>query len=486
MTRIRFRSELLISMIWTCLLLVLTSCGGSGPLADGGIGGTGVVSVGSVTGLGSIKVNGVHYLVTGASYTREDAGSVVLDSEAQTVIKVGMVVEVDGELNVDGVNGQSSTISYEDVLEGNIENVALLGGAVKVLTILKQQVIVENGFTKFNGVTYAGLDGFVGSLEVSGFRLNDGRVQATYVENRVIGRLEVKGIVTTVNTSTSFDIGSLNVQHSAAITVVAGDLVEVKGSAYTDPILTATTVSIETDGFSVANKDEAEIEGFVSGNDQINVGDQFLVRGQAVTFSPATQFIGGSVADLVDGAKVEAEGRLTAGVLAARKITIKEGVRLEADIASIDTGNGTLTLAGLPGVTIIVAPTTTELNGTTGLTGASPLSVGNHIRIRGQETSTSGTVLATRLDLRSASADVELRGPVEDDPIVPNQITILGISVNTAPVSIFSIEEDDGTTVTATNSTDFFNRLVPSEIVKLKGTISGFVTWTEAQKQNEP
>ncbi len=481
MTRIRSRYELLFNMICACLVLLMAACGGGGGLlADGGIGGSGVVSAGSVSSLGSIVVNGVHYRVTDANYTREDESSVVLGSESQTEIRVGMVVEVDGELDMDDINGQALTIRYEDVLEGPNDTSSLvsLDGTVKILSILNQQVIVEDGFTELNGVTYAGLDSFSGILEVSGFRHSDGRIQATYLENRTVPRLEIKGVVTLVNSATSFDIGSLSVLHDGTVPVTPQTLVEVKGSAYAASTLTATTVRIESEGFSVANKDAAEIEGFVSDLS----GSQFKVNGQNVTISATTLFDGGAVTDLVNGSKVEAEGVLSGSVLAARKISFKEGVRLESNIASIVAGNGTLTLEGLTNVIVVVDAATTEFNGTSGLTA---LNIGDHVKVRGQVTSTAGTVLATRLDLVSPSSDVELRGPVEDDPIVPGQITILNISVDTTPISIFSIEEDDGITVTQTTSSDFFNRLVPNEIVKLIGTLAGSVNWNQAEKQNE-
>ncbi len=494
MTRIRYRSEFLFNMICACLLLLLAACGGSsGLLADGGIGGTGIVSSGSVSSLGSIVVNGVDYRVSGANYTREDEVPVELLSESQTAIKVGMVVEVDGELDDNSIDGQALTIRYEDVLEGPIEAVDTLGGTVKVLTILNQQVIVEEGFTALNGVAFGGLDSFSGMLEVSGFRLNDGRIQATYLENRATGRLEIKGVVTAVNSTTSFAIGNLIVSHAGSVAVSTDDLVEVKGSEFIGSTLSATTVSLESAGFSVADKDGAEIEGFVSGSDPISAAEQFLVNGQAVTFSDTTQFEGGTVTDLVNGSKAEAEGVLSAGVLSATKISFKEGVRLESNVASIDAGNGTLTLKGLTELTIIVDGATTELDETTGLSGDSPLALGDHVRIRGQATLTAGTVLATRLrkDSPSAATDpftVTLRGP-SDDPVVVDQISILGISNNTSLLSSFKffVEDDDGT-ATETDRANFYSGLAPGVVVKLEGNmndVDSAPTWNKAERHIE-
>lgn len=482
MIRIRSRYEFLFSMICACLVLLLAACGGGGGLlADGGIGGTGVVSSGSVSSLGSIVVNGVHYRVTGSTFTREDEGSVGLGSESQTEVKVGMVVEVDGELDANDIDGQALSIRYEDVLEGAVDTVTTLGGTVKVLSILEQQVIVEEGFTTLSGLTYAGLDSFSGMLEVSGFRLNDGRIQATYLESRNPGRFEIKGVVTVAG-SGSFNIGDLSVLYSGPLSIAVDDLVEVKASSYiaATSTLIATIVSSESAGFSIANKDAAEIEGFVS---EIS-GSQFKVNGQNVTISATTLFDGGAVTDLVNGSKVEAEGVLSGGVLAARKISFKEGVRLESNIAAINTVNGTLTLGGLSEVTVIVDPSTTDFNDTTtGLAGVNPLVVGDHVEVRGQATSTARTVLATGLRKVSASDRVILRGPIEA-PVLFDEVTILGKRVDTEPVLIFSIEEDDGSQ-TLSNRADFYSGLVPGEVVKLRGSLSGAVTWEQAEKQNE-
>ena len=82
--------------------------------------------------------------------------------------------------------------------------------------------------------------------------------------------------------------------------------------------------------------------------------------------------------DIAVGAKLEAEGSISGGVLTATKVSFRDAIRLEGDIASI-SGNS-LTLTGLSGVTVNVT-SITELKNVASI-GA--LAVGNHLRIRGK------------------------------------------------------------------------------------------------------
>ena len=465
---------------WLFASLLLLSCGGGGggTLADGGIGGTGITASGSITATGSIFVNGIEYRVAGAELFREGESPLTLATEQAAGVEVGMVVEVDGLRDKNASTGQAETIRYRDILEGPIDGVTPLGTNIKVLSMLGQDVVVEGGFTAMNGIDFVDLDSFLGMLEVSGFRLTDGRIQASYIENKPAGAWEIEAVITAVVNDNEFWIGDLQVFHDQAVFSV-GDLVEVKGQAYAPNNLSALSVELASTGLSSQNKTEAEVEGFVSGIS----GADFQVDGQPARFSAVTLFEQGSAADLVNGTKVEVEGALVAGVIEARKISFKETIRLEGDISMIDPATDSLTLDGLPGVTVVIGNGLTEFNGTSGF---SSLLVGDHVRIRGDLTSQTGTVEATRLDLRSPSLDVELRGPVEDNPIVPGQITILGISVDTTSISQFSIEQDDGVNHLTTDSTTFFNLLQTGEVVRLRGTLSGgSVSWDAAEKQNE-
>ena len=287
MRRTVFHRNLTSSAIITLALFILSACGGGGgSVAAGGIGGTGVIASGSVTAKGSITVNGVNYEVTGASFEREDEAPVILADESETETRLGMVLEVEGEL---GSPNKAFTIRYEDIVEGQIDSPLISETTeVKVLNILGQEVIVENGLTHFDGtLSFATIESATGFIEVNGFRRADGRIQATYLENRTgaipEGRHEIKGPVTVIAPDT-FSIQGLTVTYSGDPVLADGDLVEVKGSTYTNPVLTAVSVEIRKPGLTVSNKDAAEIEGFVEGIDPINANDTFFINGQAVIY----------------------------------------------------------------------------------------------------------------------------------------------------------------------------------------------------------
>jgi hypothetical protein len=211
-----------LSAVFIVALFFLAACGGGGgSTAGGGIGGTGVIASGTVTAKGSITVNGVKYEVSGARFEREDEPPITLADESETETRVSMVLEVEGEL---ATTNDATTIRYEDIVEGQIELPHIsLGTDVKVLNILNQEVVIENGLTQFDGsLAFTDIESEPGFIEVSGFRRADGKIQATYLEDRTFatpaGRLEVKGYVTSVGVNT-FDIGGLTVDYSGTPTL---------------------------------------------------------------------------------------------------------------------------------------------------------------------------------------------------------------------------------------------------------------------------
>ena len=149
-------------------LALMAGCGGGGgaSVADGGIGGSGVIASGSVTATGSIFVNGVEYRVQDARFEREDEAPEFLN-EIQDRVAVGMVVEVEGMLDATGSGGQALTIRYEDLVEGEIDGMTSSAPEIKVLEILAQQVLVEDGLTRFGpGLNFTTIESETGFIEV--------------------------------------------------------------------------------------------------------------------------------------------------------------------------------------------------------------------------------------------------------------------------------------------------------------------------------
>ncbi len=220
--------------------------------------------------------------------------------------------------------------------------------------------------------------------------------------------------------------------------------------------------------------DELEVEGFVT---QVLGPGDFFIGSTHVQTTAHTEFRGGTIDEIIVGAKLSAEGRLANGILTAKHVKFHEGVRLEGDIASINSGAGTLTFAGLPGITVTV-DSQTEVKTDNGASW-DDLSVGEHVRVRGRLNGTMGMV-ATRVEQRSADDDVNLQGPVQ---VVSNpNLTILGVSVNTSGISE---DEFKGLNDQPIGRAAFFNAVKVNALVKMKGRIiGGVMSWREAELED--
>ena len=113
------------------------------------------------------------------------------------------------------------------------------------------------------------------------------------------------------------------------------------------------------------------------------------------------------------------------------------------------------------------------------MTALTDLSPGQHVRLRGRVNGTN-TVIATRVELRSADDDVDLQGPVQ--AAANPTLTLLGITVNTAALSDDAFKGRNDNSI---GRTAFFNALSVGTVVKVKGrVIAGIVTWREAELED--
>jgi hypothetical protein len=114
-------------------------------------------------------------------------------------------------------------------------------------------------------------------------------------------------------------------------------------------VFTATQIDIEDledDNLRGRANEKQEIEGFVTGF-SAHPGS-FSVAGRSVRTTASTRFVGGAAADLVNNAKVEAEGVIDAGgVLVASKIEFRNvRVILHGRVTAVSTAARTLVLLG--------------------------------------------------------------------------------------------------------------------------------------------
>jgi cytoskeletal protein CcmA (bactofilin family) len=445
------------------LALVLGACGGGGGIGGtgggggGGIGGTGV-AYGSITGFGSVWVNGVEYASSGAEFRRD--GALVTQNE----LHVGMVARVNGDI----AGKTAASISVDSALKGRVEQVI----DANQMVVLGQKVEADASTVFGSGVRPV-----VGDIvEVHGLPVSDGIVAAGYVERRAAlasPPFKVTGFVKAHDTAAAtFAIGTLTVHYAGASRanmpagVWDGQLVQVKGSTCAgNPVCASLTATVvEPSGPRVQDIAEAEFEGFVNSL----TANGFVFGGQTVVVTPATVFENGVAADVVVGVKLEVEGAIAGGLLTATKVSLRDNVRIEGDIASGDGTN--FTIAGLPGITI-QGTGLTELQGDNDFTLAT-LQAPNHVRIRGR-LAAGNTVIATELELRSLGSDstVKLRGPVTAaaDPM----LTVLGLAIDTSGASSFKLR-DGGTAGRAA----FFAALAVGDSVQAQGNlVAGALNW---------
>lgn len=459
---------------------LFAACGGGG----GGDGGGGVtttsgVSVGQMAS-GSIIVNGIRFDDSGASIEIENDST---PSRGELVD--GMIVEVTGSFNSDDATGTATRVRFEDNLEGPVSGITpASANNIRTFSILGQQVRVEQGVTLFDNsggaVTFATLDnGQV--LEVSGLPDANGVIQATFIQVKPAGGvLEVKGVIGSVIGNT-FTIGGLTIDRTSAAmngTPAVGQLAEVKGTSLTGATLIATSVEVNPDDLPDAAK--VEVEGFISAFS--SNPKTFMINGQLVDYSSA-QFLGGIEADLVNGLKVEAEGPIVGGTLAAVKIKFKESLRFEANATTVDPIAGTLALQGFPGLVVQTDAALTQIKDNLALGSFVP---GNEVKLRGRLS--GNTVLVTRLELVNATAQNRtiVQGPVTAFDAIANTVTLFGqVVVNTANFndithpsgSNFEIED-----VKVSKAT-FFANLSVGDLVKARANngAGDALTWNQIE-----
>ena len=411
-------------LMWIGVLSLLVACGpeGGGQTADsGGMSGTGI-SQGSVNSFGSIFVNGIEWDISAATVQIDDAPG------AETDLRLGMVVRVEGDFQVGGTTGIATSVAFDDSLEGPIESdpVDILpGGPDKTFDVLGTSVIIHEVNT-----VYAGGAGFAtlradDVLEISGFVDNNGAIRATRVELKgqfpANSAAEIRGVVSNpvlnLDGTGSFNLGLVLVRYTTATTfedltpasLVNGDFVEVEGTLrLTGNELDATKIELEDQGLGGGDADEAEIEGIVTNrvsNTSFSVGGTIIDATSAV-FEP-TGFI------VMDGSPVEVEGSLLGGVLIAERVESEaddENVRIEAQVLSINSVARTLSILGITvsadGQTQIEDSRDGDDNFEFG-----EIQPGDWLEVRGRQTG-SAAVQASRIERDVDDTDVFLEGPV--------------------------------------------------------------------------
>lgn len=442
------------ALVHGALAAVLVACGGG----EGGIGGTGGadVSVGSITAFGSVWVNGVEYQTNAGTTIRIDD-----NVRSESELRVGMVARVDGSI----ANASANAITVKSAVKGYVEAVS-----ADQMMVMGQTVLTGSGTTISNGPVAPGQ-----YVEVHGQVAADGAIVASFIERKnafAQPPFVVKGLVKNhASGGTTFTVGNLAVTLGAgAITNDMpsgswnGVLAEVKGTACvgnppaSNVCGTLTASKVEPEGVR-GDVARIEVEGFVTA---FTSASSFTVGSQPVVTSAATVFQGGLASEIVLGAKLEVEGSLSNGVLSATKVSFRENVRFEANIASI---NGTsLALAGLPGITIETNLLTQFKNRSLG-----QLAVGNNLRIRGRP-GAGNTVIALEVEFRNAAPDTRVILQAVASAVSNPNVTLLGIVVDTSGIPNNEFKDASDNVI---GRTAFFAAAAPGRLIKARGTLAG-------------
>jgi len=319
-------------LLLTMASFSFSSCSGTGiDLVGGGVSGTGV-STGSITDFGSVLMNGVHYLtdsdVAPDFITHKFShGTDNSSMTARNLFRIGMVVTIRHGAN----DNDAQQIEYQDNLQGRIA--AKNSGAENAVTVLGQTVVVSDAavFASLNLNELVGVSGFVDSA---------GRIRATYIERNSQshhhgGEIEVKGFVSGLSSS-GFRLGPLpdgtgmtvTVSFSQAVGAGLTDGMYVQ-VVTTDPqpvsgVITAMRVDKLSPRTAFPEKARVDLEGLVtaprSGSGNVL---SFAVEGKRVQTDVATQYVGGTAANLQPDVRLQIQGTENGGVLSAAKIIFR-------------------------------------------------------------------------------------------------------------------------------------------------------------------
>lgn len=496
------RSSILFHVLGTAGLVgLLSGCGGGGDSGTSApVAGSAalIVSSGTITDFGSVYINDRKYEINDSTTTTKDDSTVAGDNNAKGVLRRGMVVTVSGTSS--GTTRTAATIVHQNTLEGPIQTKGQIDASNGTLIVLGQTVVVDAS-TKFDDTsTPAKLNSLSVNdvIEVSGFVKEDTTgvfIMASFIERKFGATVcssicEVKGKITShTPLQNTFQIGALTVNYAPPADITdmpspnavnwVGLLVEVKGSNFNAGMLTATKV--EREGFQAPNGNQVELEGYVTSLFGGAGSGQFMIGTTTVQATNAL-YLGGTIAEVAVGQKLEVEGSISNNVIAATKVKFQDSVRLEGIVNSIV--GSTMTLGGLPTITI-TSNSATEFKGNIPGVG-----VGHRVKVRGRDGATVNgivTVIATEVDGNGPdncnTCDVSLQGAVQAIP-TPNQtLTILGVLVNT---NGFTDPDDfQGLTDQPIGRAAFFNAVTVGTLVKVKGRLTGgLVTWREAELED--
>lgn len=479
-----------IAWMLASIVTIASGCGGGSggtgvTVGGGGTGGTGATAGASIGVMekGSVIVNGVRF---------DDSTSQIFSDNASrttTALQTGMVVQVTGQFNSDGTTGTARTILIQNEVRGIVQAINTTTNPPSI-TVLGQRVLAFNDtvFANFGvaGNAVASLQQLTANtsvVEVHGQRDGAGNIQASRIEFQSGGAIvdELRGTVANLNApARTFTLAGVNVNYASATiiptgaTIANGAVLEIRGSLSAGTF-NATVVQVEDQALLPGQGQQFEIEGFVTGF--TSTTSPFSVNGRTVQLASSVRFENGAASDLVNGAKVEAEGQLSGSTLVATKIQFKRQRTILTGAATVNVAASTATVLGKT----VVINSLTDVRSSGGGNSLAALQ-GQRVEARCFVDS-AGTIIAERIeDIGNSGGGVDIvQGLVTAENEAGRTLTLLGINANLAGAVQFQNAQD-----AVISAAQFFGLVTPNQtVVKVKGTFAaGTINGTEAEVEN--
>lgn len=341
------RRATLLTLLWSGL------AGGCGVGQDGTGAAPDSQATGVVTGFGSVIVDGVTYDVAGADIATDGTGG-----RRQDDLRVGMVVTLTGSLAGDGASGSASRVIFESLLRGTLDGAP---GAT-ALQVLGQRIGFD-ATTLFDGVDSAAALASGDPVQVSGFTDPAGGFRATWVgKESSVPAPQLTGFITAANaTVVQFAGLSVNIGSAALVGFGAGAPSvgqRVRATLQAAPAggaAVATRLALIDAGLAGALRSLA-LHGLVRNWNAAN--RTFVLERQNVRLTAATQFVGGTLADIGNGARLRVIGpRGTDDVLSAARVHVYAPAvdgYVRGRVAAIDLVNRRVTVQVTPVAQVVV------------------------------------------------------------------------------------------------------------------------------------
>lgn len=445
--------------VWLAVPFVFIGCGGGSGGGLTGIDGSGSpvtvasLSAGPITGFGSVFVNGRRFVLDTTSQVTVDSLSASQDD-----LRVGQFVVIRSSREDSSGNAIADSIQLDTNVTGQVSSIDPVAGTLVVLG----QTVKTNTQTLFDDdFLVAGIAGLQVNdpVEISGMITVDGSILATRIELKTgLVESKLRGVVSALNDpAKTFQINNQVVNYSTATLndlpntgLIDGLAVKVEG-AVSGGVLQATKVEGFDDPLDdISQENELEIKGsivsFISATD-------FEVSGIQVTTNGQTQFEGGTVAGLVQGAIIEVSGSLQNGILLAEEIQFEQESSIEisatltdVQVTSVTGNSGQLSLLGLTGSTAIGTRFADGSSAAAPLFGIDDLSVGDFVQIKAVLSGTSLQFTEVKRENAPSPLIVEIQGAAEN-LVAISSLNVAGVAVTTQPGTQY--RDTSGNSVTA-------------------------------------